>query len=219
MELIPAIDLRHGNVVRLRQGDDAQATVYSDDPVALLESYAGAGVARVHVVDLDAALGEPPQRELVRRMAREGVSLQLGGGLRDRETIANAFEDGCELAVIGSLVARDIDTFLGFAEELSDWLIPALDVARGEVRIAGWKEKAPRNLGDLCARLMGAPCPAVLVTDIERDGMMSGWRPPRGSRRSSPEGSTPWRTSRRRGVSPRSRAWWWEERSTKGRSR
>jgi phosphoribosylformimino-5-aminoimidazole carboxamide ribotide isomerase len=174
MELIPAIDLRHGKVVRLRQGDDAQATVYSDDPVAVLESYAGAGVARVHVVDLDAALGEPPQRELVRRLAGRGVSLQLGGGLHDRPTIGGAFEAGCDLAVIGSLVARDIDTFLGYAEELSDWLIPALDVARGEVRIAGWKEKAPRNLGDLCARLMGAPCPAVLVTDIERDGMMSG---------------------------------------------
>jgi phosphoribosylformimino-5-aminoimidazole carboxamide ribotide isomerase len=174
MELIPAIDLRHGNVVRLRQGDDAHATVYSDDPVAVLESYADAGVTRVHVVDLDAALGEPPQRKLIRRMAAVGVSLQLGGGLRDRETIANAFDAGCDRAVIGSLVARDIDTFRGFAEELSDWLIPALDVARGEVRIAGWKEKAPRSLGDLCARLMGAPCPAVLVTDIERDGMMAG---------------------------------------------
>jgi phosphoribosylformimino-5-aminoimidazole carboxamide ribotide isomerase len=174
MELIPAIDLRHGNVVRLRQGDDAQATVYSDDPVAVLESYARAGVSRVHVVDLDAALGEPPQRELFERMVAVGIPIQLGGGLRDRETIGRAFMAGCKRAVIGSLVARDIDTFLGFAEELPDWLVPALDVARGEVRIAGWKEKAPRSLGELCARLMGAPCPAVLVTDIERDGMMTG---------------------------------------------
>ena len=174
MELIPAIDLRHGRVVRLVQGDEARATVYGDDPVAVLESYANAGVARVHVVDLDAALGEPRQLALLKRMAAVGVSLQVGGGLRDRETIAQAFMAGCERAVIGSLVARDIDTFRGFAEELPGWLIPALDVASGEVRIAGWKEGATRSLGDLCAHLMGAPCPAVLVTDIERDGMMTG---------------------------------------------
>src|SRR4051794_9328339 len=73
MELIPAIDLRHGRAVRLRQGDDARATVYGDDPVAVLESYARAGVSRVHVVDLDAALGEAPQRELIERMAAVGT--------------------------------------------------------------------------------------------------------------------------------------------------
>lgn len=174
MELIPAIDLRHGQVVRLRQGDDAEAKIYSDDPVAVLESYADAGATRAHVVDLDAALGEPPQRKLIRRMVAVGIPIQLGGGLRDRETIGDALLSGCKLAVIGSLVARDIDTFLGFAEEISGDLVPALDVAKGEVRIAGWKEKAPRSLGELCARLMGAPCPAVLVTDIERDGMMTG---------------------------------------------
>jgi phosphoribosylformimino-5-aminoimidazole carboxamide ribotide isomerase len=174
MELIPAIDLRHGRAVRLRQGDDARATVYGDDPVAILESYAEAGVARVHVVDLDAALGEPPQRELIGRMAATGARIQLGGGLRGREAIDWALGAGCDRAVIGSLVARDVDAFRALAEELPGRLVPALDVAQGEVRIAGWKEGAARNLGDLCAHLMGAPCPAVLVTDVERDGMMTG---------------------------------------------
>src|SRR5689334_24675561 len=83
MELIPAIDLRHGRAVRLRQGDDARATVYGEDPVAVLESYVRAGVPRVHVVDLDAALGEEPQRGLIERMAVSGARIQLGGGLRD----------------------------------------------------------------------------------------------------------------------------------------
>jgi len=105
MELIPAIDLRHGRAVRLRQGDDAQATVYGDDPVAVLESYARAGVARVHVVDLDAALGETPQRELIERMLAVGARIQLGGGLRDREAIDWALGAGCDRVVIGSLVA------------------------------------------------------------------------------------------------------------------
>src|SRR3954447_2863543 len=174
MELIPAIDLRHGRAVRLRQGDDARATVYGDDPVAVLESSAKAGVSRVHVVALDAALGEAPQRELIERMAAVGTPLQLGGGLRDREAIDWALGAGCDRAVIGSLVARDVDTFRKLAEERPGRLVPALDVANGEVRIAGWKEGAARNLGDLCGHLMGVPCPAVLVTDVERDGMMSG---------------------------------------------
>ncbi len=174
MELIPAIDLRHGRAVRLRQGDDARATVYDDDPVAVLEAYARAGVVRVHVVDLDAALGEAPQRELIERMAAVGASIQLGGGLRDREAIDWALGAGCDRVVIGSLVARDVETFRALAEERPGRLVPALDVAHGEVRIAGWKEGAGHQLGELCGRLMGAPCPAVLVTDVERDGMMTG---------------------------------------------
>ena len=177
MELIPAIDLRHGRAVRLRQGDDARATVYGDDPVALLAAYARAGVPRVHVVDLDAALGEPPQRELIARMAAVDTmdtKIQLGGGLRDREAVDQALAAGIDRVVIGSLVARDVETFRELALEHPGRLVPALDVARGEVRIAGWKEGSPRALGEICGRLMGAPCPAVLVTDVERDGMMTG---------------------------------------------
>jgi phosphoribosylformimino-5-aminoimidazole carboxamide ribotide isomerase len=174
LELIPAIDLRHGRAVRLRQGDDARATVYGDDPVAVLAAYARAGVPCVHVVDLDAALGEPPQRELVVKMAALEIKIQLGGGLRDGEAIDWALAAGCERVVIGSLVARDTEAFRALALERPGRLVPALDVERGEVRVAGWKEGAPHTLGEICGRLMGAPCPAVLVTDVERDGMMSG---------------------------------------------
>jgi phosphoribosylformimino-5-aminoimidazole carboxamide ribotide isomerase len=174
MGLIPAIDLRHGRAVRLRQGDETRATVYGDDPVAILDAYAQAGVARVHVVDLDAALGEGSQRELIERMAATGVKIQLGGGLRDRESIDWALETGCDRVVVGSLVARDMDAFRALAQERPGRLVPALDVADGEVRIAGWKEGSPISLSELCARLMGLPCPAILVTDVERDGMMTG---------------------------------------------
>ncbi|HEX4965066.1 MAG TPA: HisA/HisF-related TIM barrel protein [Thermoanaerobaculia bacterium] len=178
MELIPAIDLRHGRAVRLRQGDDARATVYGDDPQAVLAAYARAGVVRVHVVDLDAALGEPPQHELIARMAevaaKEKIKVQLGGGLRDRAAIDWALAAGCERAVIGSLVARDTEAFRALALERPGRLVPALDVERGEVRIAGWKEGARHTLGEICGRLMGLPCPAILVTDVERDGMMTG---------------------------------------------
>lgn len=177
--LFPAIDLRRGQAVRLRQGDDARATVYGDDPVAILERYARAGVEWVHVVDLDAALGEPPQTGLIGRMAAAGegageVKIQLGGGLRDRAGVERALGMGCARAVLGSLVARDPEAFRTLAQAFPGRLVPALDVADGQVRIAGWKEGAGRSLADLCAALRGLPCPAVLVTDVERDGMMEG---------------------------------------------
>lgn len=174
MELIPAIDLRHGRAVRLSQGDETRATVYGDDPVAVLDAYARSGVARVHVVDLDAALGEAPQRELIEKMAGVGARIQLGGGLRDRDSVDWALQAGCDRVVIGSLVARDTDAFRAMAQERPGQLVPALDMAQGEIRISGWKEGAPLSLGELCARLMGLPCPAILVTDVERDGMMTG---------------------------------------------
>lgn len=175
MELLPAIDLRHGRAVRLRQGDPERETVYGDDPVAVLREYGRAGVARVHVVDLDAALGEPPQRELIARMAQAGgPAIQLGGGLRDAAAIDWALGVGCDRAVAGSLVGRDVEAFRRLAAARPGRLVPALDVAQGQVRIAGWTEGSGRSLGELCAHLAGLPCPAVLVTDVERDGMMEG---------------------------------------------
>jgi phosphoribosylformimino-5-aminoimidazole carboxamide ribotide isomerase len=186
MELVPAIDLRRGGAVRLRQGDDARATRYGDDPRDLLRRYAEAGVRRVHLVDLDAALGEAPQRALIASLVAElaniadiagfsgAPTLQLGGGLRDREAVLWALGAGCERVVLGSLVAREPDLFASLAKEFPGRLVPALDVEAGEVRIAGWREGAGCSLVELSAGLRDLPCPAVLVTDVERDGMMEG---------------------------------------------
>lgn len=173
MELLPAIDLRGGRAVRLRQGDDARATVYGDDPLAVLDGYIQAGATRVHVVDLDATFGEEPQRELIEKMALRGL-MQLGGGLRDRKSIRWALEAGCDRAVVGSLVARDVERFRTLVLEHPGKIVPALDVENGEVRIAGWTQGTLWRLPELCVRLRGLPCPAVLVTDVERDGMLSG---------------------------------------------
>lgn len=174
MELLPAIDLRRGRAVRLRQGDDARATVYGEDPLAVLDGYVRSGASRIHVVDLDATFGEPPQRELIAKMTGRGAAVQLGGGLRDRDAILWALEAGCDRAVVGSMVARDVEGFRALALELSDRLVPALDVEDGQVRVAGWTEGTIWTLPELCVRLRGLPCPAVLVTDVERDGMLSG---------------------------------------------
>jgi phosphoribosylformimino-5-aminoimidazole carboxamide ribotide isomerase len=178
MQLLPAIDLRHGKVVRLTQGDAGRATVYGDDPLAVLRSFAAAGVRTAHVVDLDAALGEAPQRDLVTRMASlpegERPALQLGGGLRDGDSIRAALDAGAARAVVGSLVARDPDAFAALAGALPGRLVPALDVRHGEVRVSGWTEGAELAPDTLAALLAELPCPAVLVTDVERDGTMEG---------------------------------------------
>lgn len=178
MDLLPAIDLRGGRVVRLLQGDDERRTEYSDLPMTVLAGFAADGARWVHVVDLDAAFGEAPQRELVALLAasaRElGIALELGGGLRDEAAVAWALGTGCERAVVGSMAAREPERFAALAREYPGRLVPALDVEGETVRVAGWREGAGRPLVELCTAVQGLPCPAVLVTDVERDGALEG---------------------------------------------
>ena len=176
VQLLPAIDLRGGQVVRLERGDDGRRTVYDADPGNALRRYGEAGVSRIHVVDLDAAFGGAPQRELVGALARQAApgSIQLGGGLRDRESVEWGFAAGCERAVVTSLIVRDFDVFAGLCRDYPGRMVAALDIDGGEVRLAGWTESADRSPATLCAQLAGLPIAAVLVTDISRDGMMQG---------------------------------------------
>ena len=176
VQLLPAIDLRSGQVVRLERGDDERRTVYDADPGNVLRRYREAGVARIHVVDLDAAFGGPPQRGVVWELARRAVrgGIQLGGGLRDREAVEWAFAAGCERAVVTSLIERDFDVFADLCREHPRRMVAALDIDGGEVRLAGWTESADRSPAALCAELADLPVAAVLVTDISRDGMMQG---------------------------------------------
>ncbi len=192
MQLIPAIDLRHGKVVRLVQGDDSRRTSYDLDPFVVLQRYAEAGVRLVHVVDLDAALGEPRQEELITALVASGQSgcgkpgsgiagyghpgtgIELGGGLGDLEAVAWALGAGCERVVLGSIVARDFEAFSALACAFPGRVVPAIEVAAGKLRIAGWKEQAAVTVDDACRRLRGLTCPAVLVTDVERDGTLAG---------------------------------------------
>lgn len=173
MQLIPAIDLRRGEVVRLRHGDDGQRTRYGLDPFEVLRSYARAGAGLVHVVDLDAAFGEPPQRDLVAALAAR-AKIELGGGLGDREAVAWALGAGCERVVMGSIVARDPDAFAEITAAFPGRVVPALEVAAGRLRVAGWTEEARASLEEVAGRLRGIACPAVLVTDVERDGTLEG---------------------------------------------
>ena len=176
MDLLPALDLYHGRVVRLRQGEVAHATVYVEEPAHLLEEFAAAGVVWAHLVDLDAAFGEPPQTELLRRLAASAARphLQLGGGLRSSERCREALAAGFDRVVVGSLVATEPERFAELARALPGKLVPALDCRQGQVRLRGWREEAHRPAEELAAALAGLPCAALLVTDVERDGMLAG---------------------------------------------
>ncbi len=113
VQLIPSIDLRRGKVVRLAQGRDERATVYADDPVEVLRQFQDAGAERVHIVDLDAAFGEPRQSALLARVvvAAKGEKLQLGGGLRSGDLLRAALDSGFDRVVAGSMVVRDPAAF------------------------------------------------------------------------------------------------------------
>ncbi|MCY3970758.1 MAG: 1-(5-phosphoribosyl)-5-[(5-phosphoribosylamino)methylideneamino] imidazole-4-carboxamide isomerase [Acidobacteria bacterium] len=181
VQLLPAIDLRGGQVVRLERGDDGRRTVYDADPSGALRRYCEAGVSRIHVVDLDAAFGDAPQRGVVQELARQAAEaeggrahIQLGGGLRDREAVEWAFGAGCERAVVTSLIVREFDVFAGLCRDYPGRMVAALDMDGGEVRLAGWTESADRSPAALCGQLADLPIAAVLVTDISRDGMMRG---------------------------------------------
>jgi phosphoribosylformimino-5-aminoimidazole carboxamide ribotide isomerase len=175
MDLIPAIDLRYGGVVRLTQGDDQRRTLYDVDAKVMLDRCAAAGVGLVHIVDLDAAFGLEPQTELLDELAKHGRSaVQLGGGLGDKAAVEWALNAGFQRVVQASLVVRDFEAFQGIVEAFPGRVVPAVEVAEGKLRIAGWKEEAPISLRELCQKLRGLSCPAVLVTDVDRDGTLEG---------------------------------------------
>jgi len=182
MELIPAIDLKAGRCVRLLRGDFAAETVYSDDPVTVLERYAALGARRVHVVDLDGARdGEQPNRQAVEQLAARGIArLQVGGGLRNLKRVRSLLALGVERAVIGSVAAtqpEEVARWLGEIEP--ERLVLALDVridASGTPRLTthGWQQTSSISLWEQVEYYAPRGLKHVLCTDVSRDGALSG---------------------------------------------
>jgi phosphoribosylformimino-5-aminoimidazole carboxamide ribotide isomerase len=176
MELWPAIDLRGGRCVRLAQGDYARETVFGDDPVATVRGFLAGGARRLHVVDLDGAKdGRPAQAALVGRMvAAAGVPVQLGGGVRSRETAAAYLEAGVARVVIGSLAIERPELLVALAEEFPGRIVLGLDARDGLVATRGWLETSTLRAVDVARRHAALPLAAIVYTDIARDGMLSG---------------------------------------------
>ena len=178
LEILPAIDLRGGRCVRLRQGDYDRETIFGDDPAAVAAGFAAAGAARIHVVDLDAArTGERTNAEAIRGIvsAAGSIPVQLGGGVRDDAAIDAALGDlGVDRVVVGSAAAKRPDWFAAAAEARPGRLVLGLDYRGGEVATDGWTASSGTPAVDLARRFAGLPLGAAVCTDIADDGMMAG---------------------------------------------
>lgn len=176
MEIWPAIDLRGGKCVRLRQGDYAQETVFGDDPVAAARRWVGAGAGRLHLVDLDGAkAGSPVQLPLVAEIvAAAGVPCQLGGGVRTEGDVAAVLAAGVERAVVGTKAVRDPDWLGRVAASHPGRIVLGVDAKDGLVAAEGWVEVSQVSALELAGRCHGFPLAGLVYTDIATDGMLAG---------------------------------------------
>jgi phosphoribosylformimino-5-aminoimidazole carboxamide ribotide isomerase len=180
MELIPAIDLRGGNVVRLAQGDYERQTRYPVDPIELAASYRASGAAWLHVVDLDGArAGGLQNLSVVSALASTGLRVQVGGGVRDRSDVEALFAAGASRVVVGSLAVREPEKVEKWISEFgADKLCIALDTRLIEgvwtLPSFGWLNNEQARLEGLASRYAAAGAMHLLCTDIDRDGMLAG---------------------------------------------
>ena len=174
MIVIPAIDLRGGRAVRLLQGDPDAETTYAADPVEVAVGFQSGGARRLHVVDLDAALGEGNNRERVEAICRAvQVPMQVGGGIRSHEDIAELLAAGAARVILGTTAAADPSFVRRAVEEHAEAIVVAIDVRGGHVMMRGWKEEGP-TLEDAVPALEAAGAARYLITSIARDGTLKG---------------------------------------------
>ena len=174
MIVIPAIDLRGGRAVRLRRGDPSEETTYAEDPVAVARRFQDEGARRLHVIDLDAALGEGDNRGTIREICRNVVvPVQVGGGIRSIEAVGAVCDDGAARAILGTAAAADVSFVARAVEEFAERVVVAVDVRGGRVMTNGWREEGP-DLKTAITQLNDAGAPRYLVTAIARDGTLEG---------------------------------------------
>jgi phosphoribosylformimino-5-aminoimidazole carboxamide ribotide isomerase len=178
MILLPAIDIRHGRVVRLSQGQASRETVYDDDPVTVAERFVAEGAEWLHVVDLDRAFGEGDNSQLVQRVVaavggRAGV--QLGGGLRSLPAIQQGLDAGAARVVIGTAAVRDPDLVpAALARAGGDRIAVGIDARDGVIAIRGWREAGGERAAEVASRVVEQGVTTLVYTDVSRDGMLQG---------------------------------------------
>ena len=176
MLIFPAIDLRGGCCVRLRQGDYAQETVFGDDPVAIARRWVGQGATVLHIVDLDGARsGHPVNGDCVRAIVEAtDVPCQLGGGLRTEADIEGAFSRGVARVVLGTRALQDPAWVREMAQRYVGRIVLGLDARDGKVATHGWLNVSEASVLDLAQEFAHWPLAAIVYTDIARDGMLAG---------------------------------------------
>ncbi|MDD9902948.1 MAG: 1-(5-phosphoribosyl)-5-[(5-phosphoribosylamino)methylideneamino]imidazole-4-carboxamide isomerase [Rhodospirillaceae bacterium] len=176
MILYPAIDLKDGACVRLRQGEMDQATVFNQDPGAQAKQFADAGCEWIHVVDLNGAFeGKPVNGTAVDAiLAAVDVPVQLGGGIRSLDTAADWLARGVRRIVLGTVAVKDPDLVIEACRRWPDRVAVGIDARGGFVAVEGWAEQSTLSVFELAARFEDAGVAAIVYTDIDRDGMMQG---------------------------------------------
>ncbi|MFI4940719.1 MAG: 1-(5-phosphoribosyl)-5-[(5-phosphoribosylamino)methylideneamino] imidazole-4-carboxamide isomerase, partial [Burkholderiales bacterium] len=186
MLLIPAIDLKDGHCVRLKQGDMEQATVFSEDPGAMARHWLAQGARRLHLVDLNGAFAGKPKNEaavksilrVVREFALEydieEIPVQLGGGIRDLDTIERYLDDGLSYIIIGTAAVKNPGFLHDACSAFPGQIMVGLDAKDGKVATDGWSKLSGHEVIDLARKFEDYGCEAIVYTDIGRDGMMEG---------------------------------------------
>jgi phosphoribosylformimino-5-aminoimidazole carboxamide ribotide isomerase len=178
MLLIPAIDLKDGRCVRLRQGDMQDATVFSEDPGAMAAHWVDQGARRLHLVDLNGAVAGRPKnegavREIIAAVGRR-IPIQLGGGIRDLDTIERYLDDGLEWIIIGTAAVKNPGFLHDACGAFPGQIIVGLDARDGKVATDGWSKLTGHDVIDLARKYQDIGAEAIVYTDIGRDGMMQG---------------------------------------------
>jgi phosphoribosylformimino-5-aminoimidazole carboxamide ribotide isomerase len=176
VQIYPAIDIRGGRCVRLRQGDYAQETVFDSDPVAVARRWVRDGADRLHLVDLDGAKqGHPVNGEVIRAIVREsGVPCQLGGGLRTETHLSDVIGWGVERVILSTRALLDPIWFRSACELFPDRVVLGLDARHGKVATHGWLEQSERSAIELAREAAAWPIAGIVYTDISRDGTLEG---------------------------------------------
>jgi phosphoribosylformimino-5-aminoimidazole carboxamide ribotide isomerase len=177
MLLIPAIDLKDGKCVRLRQGRMDDETVFGDDPVAVARRWVEAGARRLHMVDLNGAFaGQPVNAAAIRSVAEAfpDLPIQVGGGIRDEETVQAYLDAGVQYTIIGTKAVSAPHFVNDLCAEFPGHIIVGLDAKEGKVAIDGWSKLSHHSVIDMAQRFEDDGVEAIVFTDIGRDGMMTG---------------------------------------------
>ncbi|MBB6450335.1 phosphoribosylformimino-5-aminoimidazole carboxamide ribotide isomerase [Geomicrobium halophilum] len=174
--LFPAIDIRNGKCVRLRQGDYNQETVYGDSPAEMAVTFAEAGAEWVHVVDLDGAREKKPiNDEAIFQIAKEtDVMIQIGGGIRTERDVKHYLEGGVERVILGSVAVQNPAFTEKMLQTYPGRIVIGLDARNGQVAVNGWLESSGVQVEELAIKMKAAGADTFIFTDIEKDGMLQG---------------------------------------------
>jgi len=178
MLLIPAIDLKDGHCVRLKQGDMDQSTTFSEDPAAMARKWLEAGARRLHLVDLNGAFAGKPQNHAaiksILKAVGDEIPVQLGGGIRDLDTIERYIDDGLRYVIIGTAAVKNPGFLKDACSAFGGHIIVGLDAKDGKVATDGWSKLTGHEVADLGKKFEDYGVESIIYTDIGRDGMLSG---------------------------------------------